>query len=431
MKSISIQGGFPLNGEIIPSGSTKSAAKLILLSLFSTEEVVFSHVPRVGFIEDTLDLVRSLGADVEWKGDNKLLINSSGVSTPRVPFEKGVKHEYSVLLVPPLVFRFGKAIIPRPENISESALEKCISTWKSLGFEVKENQEWLMVEIGNPVSTGINFKSIDPLRTINAIASSIFIKEKTVITSAAEEPEVDELIDFFSLLGASIDRVEPRRIEVEGESLFKGASFKVSPSVNEIVYFAVAALVTGGTITIKSVNKVALAPFINILNKVGTNFEFLDNNLTVWHGGEEFNPVEVEVKPAPGFISDWLPPLALLLTKASGESVLKADFVSEEWDFVSDFNRLGTDISFQESDNEVEGRQTVEEVSSKSGILISGPVDLKGATLDLTNRFSGPALVLAALTSVGKSQVRGVEAVEYFYEDFLEKLIRLGARISI
>ena len=435
MNSLIIQGDVPLNGEVTPSGSAGLTSWLISLSLFSSEEVVLTHVPNVPFVKEKISLISSLGVEIEWTGDNRIIINSSGLSEYRVPFESGSKQVDTLLLVAPLIFKFGKAIVPLPEDLPEGFLEDFIKTWESLGMSVNVGDEWIKVEAEELTPNNISFKNSNPISTISAISSAVFVKGESVVNNACERAEVDELISFFNSLGGSVKRTEPCRIEINGETLFKGVDYEVTRDIDEIVHFAVGALITGGTVAIRDVNKVALAPFINILNKIGTNFEFLDSTLTSWHGGEVFEPVSITAKPAPGFLKSWVPAMTLLLTQAPGESYIRASLTEKEWSFVSDLNRLGADIVFTETMSTPIGASTgsdkIVNPDSYREIKITGPSNLKGNTLDIVDFFSGPTMILASLSASGRSVVRGYDLVENIHADFIDKLASLGANIEI
>ncbi|MBD3366216.1 hypothetical protein GF360_02605 [candidate division WWE3 bacterium] len=441
MTSLEVQGGIPLNGEVTLSGSAKSAIKILPATLFTTEEVLLENVPQVVHVYALTEILKELGASAEWLEDGRLKLDTSGVDTFRVPYERGLNCHHSLLLVAPLVFRFGRAIVPlpRPSNVAEETLEQLVVTWRGLGMKVSADNEWMRVEMESSKGETLGLDSSDPLVTCNGLLSAAFTEGSTVLTKAAEEAEVDDLLEFLSLLGVEASRTEPRRIEVTGQKLFKGANYKVRNDINECVYFIVAALLTGGTITLKNVDKVALAPFVNVLNKLETNFEFSGTDLTVWHGGEEFKPLEVSAKPAPGVLPDWVPSLALLLTQAHGESVLTSE-VPVDWSFVSDFNRLGSGITFLE-DSSTEGvsngsastaasASDAPKESPLKGIKLSGPSELKGTTIDIKNVISGIPLVIAALAASGKSQIRGYDLIESRYADFTKKLLKLGAKIT-
>ena len=175
-----------------------------------------------------------------------------------------------------------------------------------------------------------------------------------------------------------------------------------------------AALVTGGTITIKNVSKTAVSAFLSVLNKMGASYEFQGDDLTVWYGGETFSPVEVTSSPAPGFITDWLPALTVLLTQVKGESTLTDTIYLGKWDFVRDLNRMGAKINLNED-----------------SVVIQGPTSFYGVTLDIENIRAGNALLLATLCSETSCDLRGTEYLSVLHENLLEKLQKLGAKILI
>ena len=443
MKSITIEGNVPLNGAVTPSGSVISASKLIFASLFTSEDVVLTNVPRVDYIENDLALIESVGGIYKWTDDNKVLINNSGVNTHRVPFELGSKYRTTLLMVAPLVFRFGKAIIPQPTRTETAPqgisrpINRYIEIWESLGFRVQQDKEWLSISADTPMATTVSFKNSTHMGTENAILSALFISGKTVINNAAEEAESEDLISFVNSMGAKVTRIEPRRIEVEGTSIFKGSSFTVQNDKNEVVNLAIAGLITEGTVTVRSVNKVAIAPFLNVLNKLGANYEFQGEDLTVWHRGDALAPANVSSAPAPGFLTDWMAPLCVLLTQAQGESLLNEGVYVNPWGFSRDLNRMGADITPcapSEVGLEAIIRDDSYVLESRgeplNAVKVAGPTPLRGTIVDVLDMKSGMALIIAALGASGVSEIRGYDIVERFNEGFIKKLISLGAGIS-
>ncbi|MBP8960752.1 UDP-N-acetylglucosamine 1-carboxyvinyltransferase [Patescibacteria group bacterium] len=418
MNAVKIEGKTPLNGSVTPSGSAISASKLIIASLYSGEEVILENIPKVGFTEDEVSLIQSLGGECFWLEGSKLRINTSGVNTHRIPYEIGSRNRSALLAAGPLLFRFGKAVIPKPVNTPQKAspIDRFILVWEDLGFKVSQDREWISIETSDEGSKDISFKSNTHSGTENAILSSLFIKGTTVINNAAEEPEVDDLISFVNLIGANVKRTESRRIEVTGGTIFKGGVFEVQRDKNEAIFFAVAGLLTKGSVTIKNVNKVSVSAFLSVLNKMGANFEFQGNDLSVWYGGETFVPVDVSSNPAPGFLTDWMPALCVLATQAQGVSVLSENIYSDVWGYIRDLNRMGARISILEG--------TPEKVS------ITGPTVFHPVTLDISDIRSGMALLLAALSSEGVVDIRGIEYLDAVFEDLVVKLQKLGAKIS-
>jgi len=436
MKSLNVEGSTSLNGSVDLSGDTFIASKLILASLFTTEPVIISGVPKAPFIDDTLNLISSIGVSYEWLDEDRLLINASGISGFRIPFETGTSCPNALLLVAPLVFRFGEAILPKPSNGSESfdVLDQFVSDWKSLGMKVSEDNNWINIVSGSPHPANIGVKDGSCLSTENALISSMFVGGKTIISNASEDIEIDNYISFLNSLGASVERIEPSRIEITGQTMFKGTSFKCPRDNSEAVYFSVAALITGGTVTINSIDKVALAPFINVLTNIGANYDFSGDSITVWHGGEDLKPVDVNTRPAPGLSHNWVYALALLLTRISGISSVTPTEIPVDVGFFSDLNRMGANITPVEEPFPV-AMSSAKTPATKGvppdfSLKIEGPSSFNCVTLDIAHVSSGIALLLAALTCSGKGLIRGSEIIDYYYPNFVKKLISLGAQIS-
>ncbi|OGC46968.1 hypothetical protein A3B64_03025 [candidate division WWE3 bacterium RIFCSPLOWO2_01_FULL_37_24] len=273
--------------------------------------------------------------------------------------------------------------------------------------------------------------------TGNAILSSIFGIGETTIINAAEESEINDLISFCNLIGAEIDRIEPRKIRILGKRIFRGTSFKVQNDINEAVAFAVGALVTNGNISIKGVEKSGITSFTNVLTKMGANFEFSGDEMRVWHANEELKPVEINTAPAPGFMTHWKSLLVLLATKANGVSIIHDTVYINRFEFTKDLNRMGAKIEILKP-SEVNLIPVISDDYydfNKSGepytvARVTGPTKLKGVKSHIIDLRSGAVLVLAALYAEGKSEIGGFEYISRGFEDFFEKFGSLGAKFS-
>ncbi len=439
MPGIFIEGGVPLMGTVSISGSKNSASKLIYASMFSNEDVILSNVPKIQTILDDIEVIESVGGYAEWVGSNTLSLNGSQIRTHEIPIEVGCKYRTAVLLTGPLLYRFGKVKIPKYEskNNRKISIKRFMDTWESLGFRVMQDEKY--IEVYNDGSVGgcnINFKIKSHTATDNAILSSVFVKGETFITNASEEIEIDDLINLLNIMGASIEKVEEGKLKIVGASIFKNASFEVCSDKSEVATFASLAVLTKGNISIKNVNRDGILQFINFLNKIGIRFEFSENELRVWRHDEELNPINLEISPTPGFVSDWQAMSVLILTQASGESFVHDTVYVNKLGYCVDLNRMGARIdvispseagfipviSDDSYDISVEGEP-------KTVAKISGPTKLRGERLTIENFNFGPVLVLAALTAEGKSEIIGIENVNYYFEDFVDKLKLLGAKI--
>ena len=438
MNEVTIEGGNPLIGNVKVSGAKNSAVKIIVAALLSNEDIVLENVPRIDNVLTDLKIIECLGAKVQWLGPNRLVINGSGLDSYEIPLDLGSKNRTASLLAAPLIFRFGKARIPLPGGcrIGPRPINRWIETWQSFGINVEDKNGVLYLESGKLEPAEIAFKINTHTGTDNAVIFSSFIPGKSTILNAAEEPEVDDLIEFLNLIGSEIVRIEGKRIEVLGKNVFKGGSFKIMSDRNEIATFATAAVLTRGNITISPVNKANLLSFVNLIDKMGCTYEFSGEEMRVWYNGGKLNPVNVTTSPAPGFMTDWQPLAVLLLTQAEGESIVHDTIYTDRFSYTKDLNSMGAEIDVVKpsevgieaiiSDDMYDVKKFGE---PKTIAKIHGPTKFHGTKANIPDLRAGAVLVLAALTATGKSNLLGVENIERGYEDFFDKLKNLGGKI--
>lgn len=439
MSTIIVEGSHSLEGTVKPSGSKDSAIKLIVASLLSNEDIVLENIPHTSDIEIIIEIIEALGGHISWIADNKLLINASTISNHIVPFDLGSKSRFAALLAGPLVFRFGKAIVPKSVNLNfrPPPINRWISSWESLGMKVDSDKDNVRVILAEKMSSDISFKISTHTGTANSLISAAFIPGETMINNAAEETEVDDLIDFLNTIGGNAERVEPRKIKVVGTNVFKDGYFETQPDNIEAVAYATAALTTKGNITIKGIKKLQLASFVNFLTKIAARYEHSRDELRVWYGGEEFQATKVESMPAPGFLADWLPYAALILNYAQGTSLLHDTIYVDRFSFAQDLNRMGANIELKKpsqagfqamiSDESYDYESLGE---PKTVAEITGPRKLRGARLNMDDPRFDTALIIAALSAEGKSELIGIDEMYVRYERFFDKLTGLGAELK-
>jgi UDP-N-acetylglucosamine 1-carboxyvinyltransferase len=439
MKDIFIEGGIPLMGNINLSGAKNSAIKLIYASLFSNEDVILENVPNIEAVESDMQLVESLGAKIEWVGTNRLLINASSICEFTVPIEYGCIYRTSLLCAGPLLYRFGKAVLPKLDRSKvpgATPVNRIIEGWKSLGIDIEEDDKFYKLTSSRISPSNVNFSSPTQLGTDSAILSSVFVKGETVINNASEAVEISDLIDFFKYSGVQIERSDPTTIKIEGSNIFKGINFKVQSDISEAVTFATVAGMTKGNIVIKGVEKTSMTSFSSFLSKLGVKFEYDKDELKVWNNLDNFNCTDLTIGPSPAFMTDWHPLAVLMLTRAEGESVVHETIYANRLSYIKDLNRMGAAIKlFKPSEKGID--PTILDDSydmdisgePESLIKIKGPSKLKGSKLDIPNFNNGAVLAVAALSAEGKSQVGGWYNVEKGFEDFFDKLNDLGAKI--
>lgn len=439
MSTYIVEGAHQLEGTIKPAGSKDSAVNLLAASLFSNEDVVLENVPRTSDIDIIITIIQAIGGTIAWIGDNKLSINGSTISTHVVPQELGSETRFSTLLAGPLLFRFGKAVLPKTINTPTRPypINRWVDTWKALGNEVEADKDSIHIEAKEQYGGNISFKISTHMGTANALLTAVFTPGQTVISNAAEESELDDLIEFLNIIGGEVERIEPRKIRIIGRNVFSSGYFEIQPDNIETIAFATAALVTKGSITIKGIKRLQLTSFVNFLTNMGARFEYDREKLCVWYGGEEFKPLRLESAPSPGFLADWLPFATLLLCFGHGGSCINDTIYMDRYGFVQDLNRMGANINLKKpsevgyqcviSDESYDYESLGEPMSS---VEVNGPVKLRGARLNMNDNRFDSVLVIAALSADGKSELIGIDAMFVRYENFFEKLSSLGASIS-
>lgn len=436
--NIFIEGKIPLQGSVSLSGARNSAIKLIFAAMYSNEDVLLENVPRVESISVDMGIVQGIGGKAEWIGNNKLLLNGSGLNTYEVPLELGLKYRAAFLLVGPLLFRFGRARIPK---VTETAfkmapINRIIDTWKSLGFVVEEDETWINITSTSPKGAEISFKTSSHTGTENAILSAALIEGETIINNASEEPEIDDLVAFCNLIGASVERTEPRKIKIIGTHVFRGCVFEIQSDKYEAAAFATAAILTRGNIVIKNIKKLSMVPFVNFLSKIGVNFEIQDDELRVWNA-DKIQPTVVTVAPSPGFVPDWQPLATLILTQADGQSLVHDTVYTDRLDYTKDLNRMGAKIEIVKP-SEVASVPVIsddsydfEKLGEPSTVAkINGPSKLHAEKMHIIDPRFANVLVLAALAADGKTELNDYKSLYEPTENFFDKLISLGAKIT-
>ncbi len=450
MPSILVEGGNPLIGTVNVSGARNSALKLVIAALFSNEDTVIENVPRTQSILDDIEIVKSVGAIAEWTGSNRLMINGSQINSFEVPLAVGTRFRTALLMAGPLLFRFGKALIPKYKSTLYQVLpvNRILDTWKSFGITIGEDDDFWKLSADAIHPASIMFKVTSHLATDNAILCAAFVVGETTISNASEESEIDDLIKLLVDMGVDIKRTEPRTIKVVGTNIFREARVEVQPDKIEAATFATAALITKGNIIVNNIDKSVMIPFVNFLNKLGARFEFENRALKVWRHDETLQPLNLTISPTPGFVPDWAPLATLLLTQAEGESLVHNTVFTKRFEFIRDLNRAGSKIDLLQpskagmvpviSDDSYDFEKEGEPYTVAK---IAGPTKLKPGKFYITDFRYGAVLALAALaagnpssgngnsTGTGKSEVGGIEIVEDYIDNFTDKLINLGAKI--
>ena len=246
--------------------------------------------------------------------------------------------------------------------------------------------------------------------------------------------EIDELIELLNHMGGKIRRETPREIVIDGVKSLHGVEYSIQSDRNEEVTFAVAAALTGGSITVHASRRDSLGAFLDVFRQAGGTYKEIDGSTTIYSIDKSIIATDIVTSPHPGFMTDWQAPWAVLMTQAIGVSSIHETVFESRFSYVSELKKMGAMIDF--FDPTVKNPETFYNFNWSDrvdgyhqGIKIHGPTELHNAILNIDDLRAGATLVLAALIAKGESYIHGVEQIDRGYENMEKKLRRLGAQI--
>ena len=411
-----IQGGVPLSGEVEISGYKNSAGAVLAATLLSEESSIIDNLPLCSDVLDQIEILRQMGAGIEWLGEKKIKINPRNINPEKIPANLFEKMRVSVLLVGPLSARFKKCRVPHPggDKIGLRPISTHIQALKDFGINVKEEGGFYYFEAAETLSgKRVVLKEFSVTATEILMMLASLAQGKTTIELAAAEPQVQDLGNFLNRMGAKVEGIGTHTIIVEGKKELNGAEFKISPDLLEAGTFLIAFALTGGEGKIKNANPQHLTMFLEKMREIGVNFEILDSEIWI-KPSEDFKPTKVQVLPYPGFQTDLQPQTAVLLTQAEGKSLIHDPLYENRFQHLHELRKLGADI----------------EITDPHRALIFGKKELIGNKISANDIRSGAALILAGLIAKEKTVIENISQIERGYEKIEEKLKKLGAKIE-
>ncbi len=432
-----IKGGRKLAGSVKLSGAKNAALKMIIASLLFSEKVVLDNVPRINDVIELLHLIRALGAKADFISQNQVEIDPTSLNLNKVDLLYASKIRVSFMLFAPLLYKFANCYVPNPGGcrIGARPIDRIVDGMKNLGVIVKYNSRTGYYEAkmtGKPAGS-YRFSKPSHTGTELLIMLSVFGKGKITLENCSHEPEIDNLIEFLNDSGAKITK-KNSLVEITGvDKLAFKRPFKIISDRNEAVTYICLALATGGKIRIENIIPSHISVFLDKLKQAGAEVKEKENSL-FFEAVESLKAVSVETTPHPGFMTDWQPNWAILMTQAQGRSTINERVFENRFSYVEELKKLGARMRFVE--NKVDKPQEHYFFNYKKNkryiqtIEIEGPVKLHGGVLNIADLRAGASLATAALAARGESVVNGVSILERGYEDFVGKVSKLGGEIK-
>ncbi|MGB9793125.1 MAG: UDP-N-acetylglucosamine 1-carboxyvinyltransferase [Thermacetogeniaceae bacterium] len=410
-----VEGGTPLRGRVRISGAKNSALVLIAAAAMARGEVILDNVPRIADVETQLEIVRSIGGDAEWQGENSVRIAFRGEPGVSVPYRLARKLRASNLFLGALAARCGEAQIPMPGgcNIGSRPMDLHLKGLAALGFEVEVEQGYIKAVARSLKGAHIylDFPSVGA--TENIMMAAATTPGTTILENAAKEPEIVDLASFLNAMGARVRGAGTDLIRIEGVPELGGARFPVIPDRIEAGTYLIAGGITRGEVTVENVIVRHLQPLIAKLQDVGLDVDVGEDLVTVRYRGE-LRATEIKTLPYPGFPTDLQSPMMALLCLAKGTSVIVENVFENRFQVADELKRMGAKIR-------VKGQTAV----------VEGVERLMGAQVRATDLRAGAALLLAGLAAEGKTEICQAELIARGYEKLQEKLAGIGASVEV
>ena len=435
MSTLLIEGGYPLKGRVKIFGAKNSSFKLMIASLLTDSK---SDILNVSYLRDVTTLkkiIENLGAGALFLGDHRIVVKANNLNSYKIPTRLGQESRASTMLIPILLHRFGKAIVPLPggDKIGERPLQRHLNGLEAMGVKITYKGQKLFAEARKLEGMKYRFGKNTHTGTETLILAASVANGITILENAAQEPEVDDLILFLNKAGAKIKRQE-RTITIEGVKTLHGTKHRCMTDRNEAVTFACMALGTKGDIFVENILPIHLKAFLTKVKEAGGGAEITENGIRFFYK-EKLKATWLETSPYPGFMTDWQPLWSTLMTQGKGKSTVIERVFENRFTFVDTLKEMGADIEF--FNPKISKPQTYynfdwsrEKAKLKHGIKIKGPTPLQGTSVVITDIRAGATLTFAALMGRGASELSGLEHIERGYEDLEGRLASLGANIK-
>ncbi|ALG68647.1 UDP-N-acetylglucosamine 1-carboxyvinyltransferase [Beggiatoa leptomitoformis] len=414
MDKLLITGGTPLNGEIRISGAKNAALPILAATLLTEETVHLSNVPHLQDITTMMNLLGRMGVELVLDEKMHIDINSRRVHTCAAPYELVKTMRASILVLGPLVARFGEANVSLPGGCAIGArpVNLHIDGLEAMGADIRVEGGYVIAKAKRLKGTTLYLDLVTVTGTENLMMAATLAEGETIIENAAREPEVVDLANCLIQMGAEIEGAGTDTIRIVGKERLHGADYTVLPDRIETGTYLVAAAMTGGKIKLKDTSAKLLDAVLIKLREVGAKITTGDNWIELDMQGQRPKAINIHTAPYPAFPTDMQAQFTALNAIADGVSTLTETIFENRFMHVSELQRLGAKIH-------IEGNTAI----------ITGTEQLTAAPVMATDLRASASLVLAGLVANGETLVDRIYHIDRGYERIEEKLTQLGASI--
>lgn len=414
MDKLIITGGQPLDGEIRISGAKNAVLPILAATLLSEGPVMISNVPHLHDVTTTMELLGRMGVNLTVDEKLNVEIDPSTVTQFRAPYELVKTMRASILVLGPLLARYGRAEVSLPGGcaIGSRPVDLHIKGLQAMGADITVENGYIMAKAKRLKGAKLVMDTVTVTGTENLLMAATLAEGETTIENAAREPEVVDLANFLIKMGARISGAGTDTIVVQGVNSLKGTRYEVLPDRIETGTYLVAGAITGGRVKLKNTNPTLLDSVLGKLTEAGAKIDSGDDWIELDMRGRRPQAVEVKTAPYPAFPTDMQAQFTALNAVAEGVGTVVETVFENRFMHVLELQRMGANIKVQ-----------------GNTALIKGVKNLTGAPVMATDLRASASLILAGLIASGETIVDRIYHIDRGYETIEEKLRQLGCRI--
>ncbi len=432
MSIFKIEGGHRLSGSIVPQGAKNEALQVICAVLLTSEKITISNIPDIRDVNKLIFIISELGVKTEKIGKSTFTFQADEINMSYLESDEfkrdGGSLRGSIMIVGPLLARFGKGYIPRPggDKIGRRRLDTHFEGFISLGAKFRYNKDEFFygVEADKLIGTYMLLDEASVTGTANILMASVLAEGETTIYNAACEPYIQQLSKMLVSMGAKIDGIGSNKLIIQGVSSLKGCDHRVLPDMIEIGSWIGMAAMTKSELTIKDVSWDNLGMIPNVFRKLGINLERRGDDIFVPAQSSysiqsyiDDSILTISDAPWPGFTPDLLSIVLVVATQAKGSLLIHQKMFESRLFFVDKLIDMGAKIILCDPH-----RATVIGLNHES--------NLRATTMSSPDIRAGVSLLIAALSAEGTSTIHNIEQIDRGYENIDERLRSIGAKIE-
>ena len=415
MEKLVIKGGTKLKGEVTISGAKNAAVAILPATLLLDGVYTINNLPNISDVKITCDILKDLGAKINWISENEITIDTREVNCKEAPIDKTSKFRASYYLIGAMLGRCGMCEVGLPGGCKLGArpIDQHIKGFELLGAKVDVGQGKISAKANKLIGTSIYMDVVSVGATINIMLASVLAEGTTTIDNAAKEPHIVDVANFLNTMGADIRGAGTDVIKINGvKELKHEGSYSIVPDQIEAGTFMLAAIATRGDILIKNCISEHLECITAKILEIGGNVKDLGDTIRVWTN-KRANRANIKTLPYPGFPTDLQPQMGVVLSLANGTSIINESIWESRFQYTNELNNMGAHITAQ-------GKTAVFE----------GVKELSGARVYASDLRAGAALLIAGIVAKGTTELYNIYHIDRGYEKIEEKFRNLGADIE-